>query len=129
MDDIFGLSSVTFGSPLADLSGLSDETAFQFEGIHRNVEPYEVCSVSDLDHAHLKMSKVVDGVEALDSMTVLASRELENASKDSQVDFQSRREESKRGFEHARLIPTYSHSDEEDDESDDCYEDIEEIKR
>ena len=76
------------------------------------------------DDAHLKMSKVVDGVEALDSMTVLESRE-----QDSQVDFQSRREESKRGFEHARLIPTYSHSDEEDDESDDCYEDIEEIRR
>ena len=83
----------------------------------------------DQDKAHLKMSKVVDGVEALDSMPVLESRELENASKDSQVDFQSRREESKRGFEHARLIPTYSHSDEEDDESDDCYEDIEEIRR
>ena len=129
MDDIFGLSSVTFGSPLADFSGLSDETAFQFEGIHRNVEPNEVCSISDLDHAHLKMSKVVDGVEDRDSMTVLASRELENASKYSQVDFQSRREESKRGFEHARLIPTYSHSDEEDEESDDCYEDIEEIRR
>ena len=129
MDDIFGLSSVTFGSPLADLSGLSDETAFQFEGIHRNVEPHEVCSISDLDHAHLKMSKVVDGVEDRDSMTVLESRELENASKDSQVDFQSRREEANRGFQHARLIPTYSHSDEEDDESDDCYEDIEEIRR
>ena len=128
MDDIFGLSSVTFGSPLADLSGLSDETAFQFEGIHRNVEPHEVCSISDLDHAHLKMSKVVDGVEDRDSMTVLESRELENASKDSQVDFQSTREESKRGLEHARLIPTY-YSDEEDNESDDCYEDIEEIRR
>ena len=129
MDDIFGLSSVTFGSPLADLSGLSDETAFQFEGIHRNVEPHEVCSISDLDHAHLKMSKVVDGVEDRDSMTVLESGELENASKDSQIDFQSRREEANRGFQHARLIPTYSHSDEEDDESDDCYEDIEEIRR
>ena len=125
VDDIFGESAVTFGSPLADLPGLH-ETSIQ---IHRNVEPHEVCSISDLDHAHLKMSKVVDGVEDRDSMTVLESRELENASKDSQVDFQSRREESKRGFEHARLIPTYSHSDEEDDESDDCYEDIEEIKR
>ena len=110
VDDILGESAVTF----------------QFEGIHRNVEPQprEVCSISDLDHAHCKMSKVVEGVEALDSMTVLESRE-----QDSQVDFQSRREESKRGFEHARLIPTYSHSDDEDDESDDCYEDIEEIRR
>ena len=72
---------------------------------------------------------MVESVEALlDSTTVLESRESENASKDSQVDFQSEREESKRGFEHARLIPTYSHSDEEDDESDDCYEDIEEIR-
>ena len=71
------------------------------------------------------MSKVVEGDEALlDSIY----RELENASKDSQVDFQSTREESKRGLEHARLIPTY-YSDEEDNESDDCYEDIEEIRR
>ena len=76
------------------------------------------------------MSKVVEGVEALlNSMTVLESRELENASKDSQVDSkQSTREESKRGLEHARLIPTF-YSDEEDNESDDCYEDIEEIRR
>ena len=72
---------------------------------------------------------MVESVEALlDSTTVLESRESENASKDSQVDFQSEREESKRGLEHARLIPTY-YSDEEDNESDDCYEDIEEIRR
>ena len=56
VDDIFGESAVTFGSPLADLSGIH-ETTFQFEGIHRNVEPNEVCSISDLDHAHLEMSK------------------------------------------------------------------------
>ena len=68
------------------------------------------------------MSKVVEGDEALlDSIY----RELENASKDSQVDFQSTREETKGGFEHARLIPTNSHSDKEEDESDDGYEKIE----
>ena len=74
---------------------------------------------------------MVESVEALlDSTTVLESRESENASKDSQVDFQSEREESKRGLEHARLIPTY-YSDEEDNESDEYYEDIdiEEIRR
>ena len=75
---------------------------------------------------------MVESVEALlDSTTVLESREFENASKDSQVDSkQSTREESKRGLEHARLIPTY-YSDEEDNESDEYYEDIdiEEIRR
>ena len=122
VDDIFGESAVTFGSPLADLSDLH-ETSIQ---IHRNVESHEVCSISNLDHVHLQMSKVVEGVEPLlDSIY----RELENASKDSKVDFkQSTREESKGGLEHARLIPTY-YSDEEDNESDDCYEDIEEIRR
>ena len=95
-------------------------------GMSNHTRLVQFCDQGD---AHLKMSKVVDGVEALDSMTVLESRELENANKDSQIDYQSRREEFKRGFEHARLIPTYSHSDEEDDQSDDCYEDIEEIRR
>ena len=75
---------------------------------------------------------MVESVEALlDSTTVLESREFENASKDSQVDSkQSTREESKRGLEHARLIPTF-YSDEEDNESDEYYEDIdiEEIRR
>ena len=75
---------------------------------------------------------MVESVKALlDSTTVLESREFENASKDSQVDSkQSTREESKRGLEHARLIPTY-YSDEEDNESDEYYEDIdiEEIRR
>ena len=42
--------------------------------------------------------------------------------------FQGGDEDSSRGFQHARLIPTYSHSDEED-EADDCYEDIDEIRR
>ena len=76
------------------------------------------------------MAKVVEGVEDLpDSMTVLESRELENTSKDSQVDFQSTRDESKGEFEHVRLISTYSHSAEVDDESDHRYEYIEEISR
>ena len=60
----------------------------------------------------------MDGIEAQDSMTALDSKGFEDARKD-----------SVRGFQHARLIPTYSHSDEEDNEADDCYEDIEEIRR
>ena len=60
----------------------------------------------------------MDGIEALDSMTAVDSKGFEDARKD-----------SGRGFQHARLIPTYSHSDEEDNEADDCYEDIEEIRR
>ena len=70
-------------------------------------------------------------------MTALDSRGFHSPRKDSggfqgsRKDFggfQSGDEDSSRGFQHARLIPTYSHSDEED-EADDCYEDIDEIRR
>ena len=53
---------------------------------------------------------------------------FQSVHEDSSRGFQSVHEDSSRGFQHARLIPTYSHSDEED-EADDCYEDIEDIRR
>ena len=71
---------------------------------------------------------MVDGIEAVDSMTAVDSKGFQNTRTDS-GGFQNAREDSSRGFQHARLIPTYSHSDEEDNEADDCYEDIEEIRR
>ena len=70
----------------------------------------------------------MDGIGAVDSMTALDSKGIQDAKEDS-GGFQDAREDSSRGFQHARLIPTYSHSDEEDDEAEDCYEDIEEIRR
>ena len=70
----------------------------------------------------------MDGIGAVDSMTALDSKGFQCVKEDS-GGFQDTREDSSRGFQHARLIPTYSHSDEEDDEAEDCYEDIEEIRR
>ena len=68
------------------------------------------------------------GIRAVDSMTALDSKRFQDAKEDFRG-FQDAREDSSRGFQHARLIPTYSHSDEEDDEAEDCYEDIEDIRR
>ena len=55
----------------------------------------------------------MDGFDAADSMTAVDSKRFQNE------------DSTPRGFEHARLVPTYSDSDDEDD----CYEDIEEIRR
>ena len=72
---------------------------------------------------------MVDGIEALDSMTALDSRGFPNAKKDSRGFQRVNADSSTWYIVHARLIPTYSHSDEEDSESENCYEDIEEIRR
>merc|ERR1719239_391131 len=71
VDDIFGPSAVTFGSPLADVSGGN----LQFAQRRTN------------DNTH----EAVDGIESLDSMTALDSKGFEDARKDFVRGFQHAR--------------------------------------